>query len=46
MSALLAFVAILLAGYLLCRWDEEQPPPRDPYRMDRLRNGEPLDPDS
>lgn len=47
-ATLAGFCALALAVELSNRLNEHmerQPKPRDPYRMDRLRNGEPPDPD-
>lgn len=47
-ATLAAFCALALAVELSLRLNEHmerQPKPRDPYRMERFRNGEPLDPD-
>jgi len=47
-ATLAAFCALALAVEFSLRLNEHmerQPRPRDPFRMDRLRNGEPPDPD-
>jgi hypothetical protein len=47
-ATLAGFSALALAFELSLRLieaNERAPRPPDPYRMDRFRNGEPLDPD-
>jgi|GEM_PF-3728227 len=44
--ALALFLGALLLHLEIARRDLEAPPPPDPYRDERIRNGESLDPDS